>query len=94
MSWDGGLSGCAGAGAYGTRSRSSSTAPEPIFWTPGLAEQMTPLNNTANMGRGGASAARDLDGLVSTSAAESQHRALSSLLGSLQAASQKGSNRC
>ena len=39
-------------------------------------------------------AGRGLDSFASASAAESQHHALSSQLGTLQAATQKGANRC
>lgn len=79
---------CARTGRYDAR---SSATPEPIFWTPGLAAQMTP---SFGADTGVASVGRGLDGFAGASAAESQQHALSSQLGTLQAATQKGSNRC
>ena len=74
----------------GRYDRRSTATPDQIFWTPGLAAQMTP---TLRADGGAAPSGRGLDGFAGASAAESQHHALSSLLGTLQAATQKGSNR-
>lgn len=73
--------------------RKSSATPEPIFWTPGLAAQMmTPTDSVDSSAP--LTAGRGLDSFASASAAESQHHALGSQLGTLQAATQKGANRC
>lgn len=72
--------------------RKSSGTPEPIFWTPGLAAQMTPT--TGVDGGDAFTAGKGLDSFASAAAAESQHHTLSSQLNTLQAATQKGANRC
>ena len=81
----------------------SKMTPEPIFWTPNLAAQpglegslaegngvRTPmLSATLPSGSG----MRTAEVLGSAAAVQAQHQALSSLLTSLQAATQKGSSR-
>lgn len=75
--------------------------PEPIFWTPNPAAQpgqegppveitqmRTPIVTTPLP-----SALRPADTLGSAAVVQAQHQALSNLLASLQAATQKGSNR-
>lgn len=78
--------------------------PEPIFWTPNLAAQPAPeaaplegngirtpvMSATLPSG----SAMRTLEVPGSAAAVQAQAHALGNLLASLQAATQKGSNRC
>ena len=81
----------------------SKMTPEPIFWTPNLAAQpgpeeppaeghgvRTPMLSAA-LPAGGSLRTAEVPG--SAAAVQAQHQALSSLLASLQAATQKGSNR-
>jgi len=76
--------------------------PEPIFWTPNLAAQPGLETAPMEVDRMGTpvvsaplpSAMRTLEPPGSAAAVQAQHTALSNLLASLQAATQKGSNRC
>ena len=75
--------------------------PEPIFWTPNLAAQPGPEGLPTEGDRMRTpvvtaplpSAMRPAEHPGSAAAVQAQHQALSSLLASLQAATQKGSNR-
>ncbi len=74
---------------------------EPIFWTPNPAAQpgpeMAPMEasqmRTPVVTAPLPSAMRPAETLGSAAAVQAQHQALSNLLASLQAATQKGSNR-
>ena len=76
--------------------------PEPIFWTPNPAAQPGPEGPPAQGDRMRTpvvsaplpSAMRPAEPPGSAAAAQAQHQVLSNLLASLQAATQKGSNRC
>ena len=81
----------------------SKMTPEPIFWTPNLVAQPGPEGPPAE-GDGvrtpmlsaalpAGSGMRTAEVPGSAAAVQAQHQALSSLLTSLQAATQKGSNR-
>lgn len=72
--------------------RSRST-PEPVFWTPGLTEQLTPLPQQGQQGRPTPIGFGATPQTLSGTASESQHHALTSMLSSLQTATQKGANR-
>ena len=81
----------------------SKLTPEPIFWTPNLAAQLGMEGPTAEgygfrmpmlsatLPSGGSMRTAEVPD--SAAAVQAQHQALSSLLASLQAATQKGSNR-
>ena len=90
--------GVSGAG-YAVRSKMT---PEPIFWTPNPAAQLGPEEAGPRGSSFGTpvasaplpSAVRTLEPPGSAAALQAQHHALSGLLASLQASTQKGSNRC
>lgn len=90
--------GVSGAG-YAVRSKMT---PEPIFWTPNPAAQLGPDEAGPRGSSFGTpvasaplpSAMRTLEPPGSAAALQAQHHALSGLLASLQASTQKGSNRC
>lgn len=91
----------AGVNNAGYAVRSKMT-PEPIFWTPNPAAQPGPEEAGPRGSSFGTpvasaplpSAMRTLEPPGSAAALQAQHHALSGLLASLQASTQKGSNRC